>query len=342
MGFLFRRIKYPMQLENQSKIKYPNLKNMSNILDYLPYFSNPDNKFYENINNPSQRTYKKYSEDVHQFCLTLNHENMILTFPWKKWTKKAREYYNNPILIAEADLPTIQKLFTIPFRAEKFCQGQLGDMIDNEIFLKLLLRLKTLKMEVTDRFKGSITGLAVGDALGVTLEFQVPGTFEPVTTMNGGGLFNLKPGEWTDDTSTALCLIESLIEKEGFDPVDQMERYVKWYKEGYLSVNEYCFDIGNTTREALNSFIQTGDPYCGPDYEHSAGNGSIMRLAPVPLYYYSNPQIAINRSADSSRTTHQHPLVIDACRYMAGIIIGALIGQTKYEILSKRYSPIPG
>jgi len=153
MGFLFRRIKYPMQLENQSKIKYPNLKNMSNILDYLPYFSNPDNKFYENINNPSQRTYKKYSEDVHQFCLTLNHENMILTFPWKKWTKKAREYYNNPILIAEADLPTIQKLFTIPFRAEKFCQGQLGDMIDNEIFLKLLLRLKTLKMEVTDRFK---------------------------------------------------------------------------------------------------------------------------------------------------------------------------------------------
>ena len=215
-------------------------------------------------------------------------------------------------------------------------------MIDNEIFLKLLLRLKTLKMEVTDRFKGSITGLAVGDALGVTLEFQVPGTFEPVTTMNGGGLFNLKPGEWTDDTSTALCLIESLIEKEGFDPVDQMERYVKWYKEGYLSVNGYCFDIGNTTREALNSYIQTGDPYSGPDYEHSAGNGSIMRLTTVPLYYYSNPQIAINRSADSSRTTHQHPLVIDACKYMAGIIIGALIGQTKDEILSKRYCPIPG
>ncbi len=315
---------------------------MDNILDYLPYFSNPENEFYENIYNPSQKPYKKYSKEVHKFCLTLYHENMIQTFPWKTYTKQAREYYNKPTLIAEADLPTIQKLFTIPLRAEKYCQGQLGNMIDNEIILKLLLRLKTLKNGIKDRFKGSLTGLAVGDALGVTLEFQVPGTFEPLTDIIGGGSFNLKPGEWTDDTSTALCLTDSLVEKEGFDPVDQIERYVKWYKEGYLSVNETCFDIGNTTREALNSYIQTGNPYSGPDYEHSAGNGSIMRLAPVPLYYYSNPQNAINKSADSSRTTHQHPLVIDACKYMAGIIIGALTGQTKDKLLSKRYSPIPG
>jgi len=147
-----------MQPDNQSKIKYPNLKNISNILNYLPYFSNPDNEFYENINESSQKPYKKYSEAIHQFCLTLHHENMIQTFPWRKWTKNAREYYNNPTLIAKADLPTLQKLFTIPIRAEKYCQGQLGNMIDTEIILKLLLRLKTLKKEITDRFKGSITG----------------------------------------------------------------------------------------------------------------------------------------------------------------------------------------
>ncbi len=266
---------------------------------------------------------------------------MIQSFNWPEWSEKAKTYYNNPQLLATVDLPTIQKLFTAPLRADRFCEGLLKDMIDDKVFVKLLIRLKQLNKEMINRFRGSLIGLAIGDALGVPLEFQAPGTFEPVTDMIGGGLFNLKPGEWTDDTSTALCLAESLIQKKDFNPVDQLKRYLKWYKEGYLSVNEECFDIGNTTKEALHRFLETQEPYCGPDHEHSAGNGSIMRLAPIPLYYYSNPEIAIIKSGESSRTTHQHPLTIDACKYMAGIIIGALIGQTKEEILSKRYNPIP-
>lgn len=199
-----------------------------------------------------------------------------------------------------------------------------------------------MDIEIINRFRGSMIGLAVGDALGVPLEFRSPGTFKPVSDMIGGGSFDLKPGEWTDDTSTALCLAESLIKKNGFDSLDQMERYRKWYRGGYLSVNGRCFDIGNTTREALELFEETGKPYCGPDYERSAGNGSIMRLAPIPLFYYRKPKIAIELAGESSRTTHQHPLTIDACRYMAGVIIGALKGISKEEILSKRYCPIPG
>ena len=74
------------------------------------------------------------------------------------------------------------------------------------------------------RYRGSLLGLAVGDALGTTLEFKSPGTFTHITNMVGGGPFNLEPGEWTDDTSMALCLAESLIEKEKFDPIDQMQR----------------------------------------------------------------------------------------------------------------------
>ena len=62
--------------------------------------------------------------------------------------------------------------------------------------------------------------------------------------MIGGGPFQLAPGEWTDDTSMALCLADSLIEKKGFDPIDQLEHYVRWYREGYLSSNGRCFDIG--------------------------------------------------------------------------------------------------
>lgn len=198
------------------------------------------------------------------------------------------------------------------------------------------------EIELQDRFRGSLIGLAVGDALGVPLEFMPPGTFEPVTDMVGGGSFNLNPGEWTDDTSTALCLAQSLIEKKEFDPVDQLNKYLRWYREGYLSVNKSCFDIGNTTREALTKYQETGEPFSGPSHERSAGNGSLMRLAPVPLFYYTNPELAIKLAGDSSRTTHQHPLAIDACKYTAGLIVGTLNGDSKDAILSRRYSPIPG
>ncbi|MEN6292236.1 MAG: ADP-ribosylglycohydrolase family protein [Methanobacterium sp.] len=199
-----------------------------------------------------------------------------------------------------------------------------------------------MNKQIIDRARGSIIGLAVGDALGVPLEFKSPGTFEPVEDMIGGGSFNLKPGEWTDDTSMALCLAESLIEKQGFDPADQLERYTLWYREGYLSVNGKCFDIGNTTREALHKFEETHGPYCGPTYERSAGNGSIMRLAPVPIFYFSSPEDAVSNAGKSSRTTHGHILTVDACRYMAGLIVGAMMGHKKEQILSCRYCPVSG
>ncbi|HSP54708.1 MAG TPA: ADP-ribosylglycohydrolase family protein, partial [Dehalococcoidia bacterium] len=106
-------------------------------------------------------------------------------------------------------------------------------------------------MDTIERYRGGMLGLAAGDALGTTLEFSPPGSFEPVSDIVGGGPFRLAPGEWTDDTSMALCLAESLVERNGFDPVDQLGRYVRWYREGHLSSNGRCFDIGNTTAEAL-------------------------------------------------------------------------------------------
>ena len=201
---------------------------------------------------------------------------------------------------------------------------------------------KTKSKDIIDRARGSLIGLAVGDALGVPLEFKSPGTFGPVSDMIGGGSFNLKPGEWTDDTSMALCLAESLIEKQGFDPVDQLERYTRWYREGHLSVKGRCFDIGNTTREALHKFEDTREPYCGPTYERSAGNGSIMRLAPVPIFYFSSFKDAVSNAGKSSLTTHGSILTVDACKYMAGVIVGAMAGHSKENILSWRYHPVHG
>ncbi len=193
---------------------------------------------------------------------------------------------------------------------------------------------------IKDRFRGAILGLAVGDAMGVPLEFKEPGSFQPVKDMIGGGPFDLLPGMWTDDTSMALCLAESLTDKGGFDPVDQLTKYLKWYREGYLSANGICFDIGNTTRRAITLFAETGQPYPGPDDEYSAGNGSLMRLAPIPLFYKSNPIEAMEKSGQSSCTTHKHPLAVDCCRYYCGLIHGALMGKSKDQILSPGYSVV--
>ena len=193
-----------------------------------------------------------------------------------------------------------------------------------------------------DRIRGALIGLAVGDAVGTTVEFKPPGTFEPVTDMVGGGPFRLRPGEWTDDTSMALCLAESLIECGGFNARDQMERYVKWWKTGYLSRTGKFFDIGNTTREALARFLETGDPFAGSTDPRSAGNGSLMRLAPVAMSCVDRPEEGIAACGESSRTTHGAREAVDACRYFGGLLIGAMNGASKAEVLSPMYSPVRG
>lgn len=194
-------------------------------------------------------------------------------------------------------------------------------------------------MRLESRFRGALLGLAAGDAVGTTVEFQAPGSFAGVNDMVGGGPFRLRAGEWTDDTSMALCLAESLIEMKGFDPVNQLEKYTRWVKEGHLSSNGRVFDIGNTVRASLARFAQTKEPYCGSEDPFSAGNGSLMRLAPVPLFYLERPADAIELSGQSSRTTHAALAAVDACRYFAGLIVGAAKGVTKQELLSDRYSP---
>ncbi|MFP4655371.1 MAG: ADP-ribosylglycohydrolase family protein [Methanohalobium sp.] len=196
-------------------------------------------------------------------------------------------------------------------------------------------------MDLVERYKGALMGLAVGDALGAPLESKPPGTFEPINDMIGGGVFGLKPGEWTDDTSQALCLAESLIMKKSFDPIDQLERYLKWYKTGYLSSQSQSFGIGPTATNSLKEFEITHKPIRQTN-ENAVTNGSLMRLAPVPLAFAKKPEIAIKKSGDSSRTTHNSKIAVDACRYMAALIIGALNNVSKNEFLTDFYTPVNG
>ncbi len=186
-----------------------------------------------------------------------------------------------------------------------------------------------------DKFEGALVGLAVGDAVGTTLEFKLRGSFTPISDMEGGGPFRLKKGEWTDDTSMALCLVHSLLTKKGFDLVDQMNRYCNWWRVGYMSSNGECFDIGGTVMNALDKFIEHSDPFSGSIEEDTAGNGSLMRLAPIPIFYASNQELAIKYAGESSRTTHGAAECIDSCRLFANLILEAISATTKEEIFEQ-------
>jgi ADP-ribosylglycohydrolase len=193
-----------------------------------------------------------------------------------------------------------------------------------------------------DRRRGALLGLACGDAVGTAVEFKPRGSFPPVTDLTGGGPFRLAPGQWTDDTAMALCLATSLVETGGSDPADQMSRYLRWYRHGEMSCTGTCFDCGSTVKEALDRFVLTGEPFCGSTDPRKAGNGSLMRLAPVPLFFARDPRRAIEVAADSSRTTHAAAAAVDACRFFAGLILGALGGASREELLAPDFAPYPG
>ncbi|CAF2144979.1 unnamed protein product [Rotaria magnacalcarata] len=216
-----------------------------------------------------------------------------------------------------------------------------------------------------DRITGSLIGLAIGDALGASVEFR-PQSYlaaHPVTDMMAGGTWGLKAGQWTDDTSMALCLASSLITENDFNPYDQLVRYKWWYKHGYLSSTGHCFDIGTATRASLEEFydrqmqlkrefgykteyeidqlplsaIKNAKFNVNCSKKDAAGNGALMRLAPVPLFFYQTPQLAVEFSGQSARLTHGDDVAFDACRYYGALIVAAVKGETKDSLLSNQF-----
>ncbi len=187
---------------------------------------------------------------------------------------------------------------------------------------------------MNDRRRGALIGLAVGDALGAAVEFKRPGTFAPVTDYRGGGPHGLGPGEWTDDTSMALALGDSIGEV-GWDLDDQAKRYVAWWKTGRYSVNGTCFDIGITTSAALGRYQREGDARrSGSTASAASGNGSIMRLAPVAIAYGGGGDGAlVERLIESSLPTHGSGQCLSACAYL-GVVLAALMrGEAREAVL---------
>ncbi len=171
-------------------------------------------------------------------------------------------------------------------------------------------------------------GLAIGDALGATLEFG-PRVASPMARrdMVGGGPFDLPVGVFTDDTSQALALAKSLTLRKGFDPHDVMNRFVSWYRRGEYSPTGTCVDIGLTTRRALELFEVTGAPFAGSTDEFSAGNGSLMRLAPVAIFTLDASEAeAVRIAREQSRLTHATPVCVDACDYFVRLLRLTILG----------------
>jgi ADP-ribosyl-[dinitrogen reductase] hydrolase len=189
---------------------------------------------------------------------------------------------------------------------------------------------------IRERAIGALLGLAVGDALGTTLEFSARDSQPRLTEIVGGGPFHLQPGEWTDDTSMALALADSLLACDDLDEHDLMTRFISWTDDGAYSSNGRCFDIGNTVSGALRRFQRTGDPIAGSADPRSAGNGSLMRLAPVAIRYWNDPDKLREVAARQSRTTHAAPEAVDACVAFAEVLADAIGGRPRSEVLSSR------
>ena len=190
---------------------------------------------------------------------------------------------------------------------------------------------------IRDRAEGALLGLAVGDALGTALEFTERDSHPEVTDLIGGGPFDLRPGVWTDDTSMALCLADSLIAEGGFDARDLLTRFVGWWRRGENRVTGRCFDIGITTRDALARFEATGDLEASPPDSRQAGNGSLMRLSPVAIFAAGDAAEAERIADGQSRTTHPAPVAHEACRLFARLLTEAITGGSPREVLRPRF-----
>lgn len=177
-----------------------------------------------------------------------------------------------------------------------------------------------------DRSVGMLVGLASGDAVGTTLEFTPRDSRALLRDMVGGGLFQLEPGQWTDDTAMALALADSILEHGRLDESDLIAKFAQWRDEGAWSCTGRCFDIGITTSAAIDRWQRSGDPFAGSSDPMTAGNGSLMRLAPVAIAFAADPEALRDAAVRQSLTTHAAPAAVAACEAYAMLLADVLSG----------------
>jgi ADP-ribosyl-[dinitrogen reductase] hydrolase len=189
------------------------------------------------------------------------------------------------------------------------------------------------------RFVGALIGLAAGDAVAAATQYRRPGSFSPVGDMLGGGPFDLPRGGWSDDTAMALCLADSLLERNGFDARDQVERYRRWQQEGYLSATGQCVGITASSARAIAMAQWRRQPFFGSHDPSQQDPEPLSRVAPAVLFFFAISGEAINQATEAARTTCQAPSVLEACRGLARALYAALTGQPKSVVLEQATLP---
>ena len=185
-----------------------------------------------------------------------------------------------------------------------------------------------------ERFLGALVGAAVGDAVAVATQYRRPGKFTPVGDMLGGGPFELPRGAFSDDTAMALCLAESLLERDGFDARDQVQRYRRWQQEGYLSATDQCVGITAGTARALARAQWRRQPFSGSHDPEAQDPETLSRVTPVVLFFFADAEQAAHQAGEAARITCQSPAVVSACRALAHALHAALSGAPKAAILA--------
>jgi ADP-ribosylglycohydrolase len=188
---------------------------------------------------------------------------------------------------------------------------------------------------VHDRIAGAFLGLAIGDALGAPVEFQRRGSFTPVSTYQSGGKFKLPEGAWTDDTAMALALATSLIESKGFEAEDVLQKFSNWLGLGHFTSTGTAVGVGQNTLRTLGDYRRKGTLRAEPFGKKNDGNGSLMRLCPVPCFYSADPKKAAAISDEQSRTTHASDIAAEACQFLSHLLSNLLNGQNYHDAKKK-------
>ena len=179
-----------------------------------------------------------------------------------------------------------------------------------------------------DNIDGCFLGLAVGDALGVPVEFKDRDLLRrfPLTTMTGNGTWGQPPGTWSDDSSLCFCLAESLV--KGYDLNDIGNSFVRWMKEGYWGAHHKVFDIGGTTRVAIQDLANGESPlHSGNFDQESNGNGSLMRIVPASIFFHGKGDEELHQVIQEiSAITHAHFRSVFSCFLFSKLVQKILNG----------------
>ena len=171
-----------------------------------------------------------------------------------------------------------------------------------------------------DRSSGALLGLAIGDALGAPFEGLERDSYPHISDFAAGGVNAVEPGAWTDDTAMAICLAESLLARGRIDERDLLERFLRWYRKGENACGGRAIGISEKTRATLETYERSQRTDAAVEVDNS-GNGAIMRLAPVAIYFHRDSAEARRSAVRQARVTHTSATAVATAELLAELLV---------------------